>query len=264
MKCTSPFRTRQGSVPCGKCMACRITRTSHWQARLLHEQSCWDKSVFLTLTYRNEDLPSDFSLSVRELQLYLKRLRRIKAPSKIKYFACGEYGDSTHRPHYHAIIFGIGRKDPDLKEAWGKGNIYCGSVTADSIKYVSAYVQKKISGRMAKEVYGERIPPFQLQSKGLGLDWLKANEQQVLDKLSVSVKGKYIGLPRYYRVKLGDKISEERLLTRGLLAGVKLDEQLEQQGLKWIDAGKYTSDLAAQRARQVDAKIGLYKPRNGH
>lgn len=109
MQCTKPvFLAREGlNVPCGKCMACRIARSREWTTRLIHELSYWDKASFVTLTYDNEHLPSDNSLSVRHWQLFMKRLRKQVEPLKIKYFASGEYGDKFGRPHYHAIIFGL-------------------------------------------------------------------------------------------------------------------------------------------------------------
>jgi hypothetical protein len=36
------------------------------------------------------------------------------SPLKIRFFHCGEYGDKTRRPHYHALIFGYGFPDKVL------------------------------------------------------------------------------------------------------------------------------------------------------
>ena len=62
-------------------------------------------NAYITLTYNDDHLPANGSLQPRDLQLFWKRLRKARTPG-IRYYACGEYGDQTARPHYHAIIFG--------------------------------------------------------------------------------------------------------------------------------------------------------------
>ena len=62
-------------------------------------------AFFLTLTYDNEHLPPGAELSKRDLQLFIKRLR--KRNPGIRYFAVGEYGSQKGRPHYHAVIFNL-------------------------------------------------------------------------------------------------------------------------------------------------------------
>ena len=145
MQCTHPIRLGEGFVvPCGRCMACRVKRTEEWATRILHELSYWDCATFLTLTYDDDNVPIDGSLRKEELQLYLKRLRKRLDDRLIKYYAAGEYGDTTKRPHYHLIVFGVDPvKDKEVMDkSWSKGYIYVGTVTHDSSKYVSSYVQK--------------------------------------------------------------------------------------------------------------------------
>jgi len=106
-------------IPCGQCAACRIQRRKEWSLRLWHERSYWDRSVFVTLTYAEDHLPLckkgipegyTGTLVKEDLQKFFKRLRRV-VRKPIKYYACGEYGDSTQRPHYHALIFGLGMSE---------------------------------------------------------------------------------------------------------------------------------------------------------
>lgn len=128
MDCAKPLvvKTRKGyvEVPCGNCILCRIARTREWSTRLQMENSCWNESVFLTLTYDDDHVPytncGHLTLRKKDLQLFFKRLREslyrdlvasnpslpssvLRSRVKLKYFACGEYGDHTFRPHYHAI-----------------------------------------------------------------------------------------------------------------------------------------------------------------
>ena len=95
-------------VPCGKCIGCRIAKRKEWSLRMLHELTYHPQSSFVTLTYDDYHLPPCCSLKKRHLQLFLKRLRKNLGERRIKYFACGEYGGQTMRPHYHAILFGSG------------------------------------------------------------------------------------------------------------------------------------------------------------
>jgi hypothetical protein len=134
------------SIPfgCGQCLPCRINRRRIWLHRLLLEALTHDiKDIsFLTFTYADEFLPSDCSISRRPLQLFFKSLRKAISPHKIRYYACGEYGQQSQRPHYHAIIYGL-PPEYDYKKHWHLGHIMAGSFSRDSAQYVAGYVVKK-------------------------------------------------------------------------------------------------------------------------
>lgn len=162
-----------------------------------------DTACFLTLTYDEEHCP--LSLDKKELQKFWKRLRKAIAPRKIKYFACGEYGDTYGRPHYHAIVFGIDWHDEAIiNDAWSLGFIKIGGVTVKSIGYVTDYCLKKYDKRRNKEEYEEKglQRPFQLCSQGLGLRYALKHADQLRDELGTTIQGKRCGLPRYYVKKL--------------------------------------------------------------
>jgi len=101
--------------------------------------------LFVTLTYSNQNLPKDSQLSKRDLQLFVKRLRK-RVSRKIRYFSCGEYGARTHRPHYHLIIWGLDLsfKD-DIFFSWGLGLIDVKEAVPSAFRYVAGYVVKKYS-----------------------------------------------------------------------------------------------------------------------
>ena len=73
-----------------------------------------------------------FSLLRSDFQKFMKRLRKHAKSTKIKYYACGEYGTNyTERPHYHAIVFNLPRPfDKYITKAWKYGHIHVGTVTA--------------------------------------------------------------------------------------------------------------------------------------
>lgn len=205
------------TVNCGYCMSCRINRASEWSLRIMNEYDDWNRGIFVTLTYDNEHLPENYSLVKSDLQKFFKRLRKNLGPErKIKYFACGEYGEKRSRPHYHAIILGLDELDHDyVNQSWKFGLIDFGTVTHQSTSYVASYTTKKIgsSHNTTKDklyYINERKPPFQLVSQGFGLNFAKKHEERLKNDLFISLNGKKKPLPRYYRRKLGITIDDYR------------------------------------------------------
>lgn len=204
-------------VPCGKCLSCRIKKRKEWSIRILHELEAHDDSIFITLTYTDNHLPANNSLSKRDLQLFFKRLRRNLAEEKrfIRYYACGEYGDITERPHYHAIIFGMSLHLEDkmhIMTAWPfadwdvpaiRKNSF-GLAEPDSINYVAQYIDKKYSGDKAIEEYKNkgREPVFRVCSLGIGRNYVDTHAEQIKQNLHLSVRGVKHSLPRYYLNRL--------------------------------------------------------------
>src|SRR3954449_8205389 len=88
------------SLPCGQCIGCRLERSRQWAMRCVHENKMHPRSSFVTLTYDDKNIPPAGSLSKRDFQLFMKRLRKSQS-NPLRFFACGEYGETTHRPHYH-------------------------------------------------------------------------------------------------------------------------------------------------------------------
>lgn len=227
MQCLKPIKLYVNeehgklNLGCGKCLACRIQKRKEWSMRLWHELSYHDRHVFLTLTYDDYHLPDDESLRIRDIQLFIKRLRKdlAKDGRKIKYFACGEYGGRTHRPHYHAIIYGLGLDKPDkqlVMDNWMKcdWSVYkirkesFGRVEAKSINYVAGYIHSKLSGNEAREVYDNtgREPVFRILSQGLGKQFALDNREQLQEAGCVTMNGIKHAIPRYYINTLGINI----------------------------------------------------------
>ena len=63
-------------VSCRKCEECISIRKSQWCFRAMAETEHSFDSIFLTLTYDDEHLPADKSVSVRDVQLFFKRMRK--------------------------------------------------------------------------------------------------------------------------------------------------------------------------------------------
>lgn len=249
------------AVPCGKCRACRVARAREWAVRCVHEASRHEVSAFVTLTYADDCLPENLSLRKVELQKFMKRLRRRLEPRKIRYFGAGEYGDIGKRPHYHLILFGVspyGEDEKVIEACWSRGFVHTGTVTYDSARYTADYVQKKLYGDLARREYVGREAPFQIQSLGLGRDWLEENQGQVREYLKCTIRGVNVGLPRYYKKKL--ELSAEELREAAVEGRQELlDHYLDKYGE--LDAWRARMRHLEQFDRNLEAKASVRKQR---
>ena len=169
-------------------MPCRINRRRIWSHRILLEAHNHENNSFLTLTYSDEQVPQGNSLQPRDVQLFLKRLRKAISPQSVRYFVVGEYGDTTQRPHYHAALFGVGQSHSGLvEETWGKGHIMLGDLTLESANYIAGYVTKKMTSWFDPRLAG-RHPEFSRMSlrPGIGADYIPAVAKTILSETRIT------------------------------------------------------------------------------
>lgn len=165
--CRKPFVRGVTSFGCGQCMPCRLNRRRIWKHRLMLEALVHEKASFVTLTYANEHLPEGGNLAPRDLQLFLKRLR--KRTHSLRFYGVGEYGDQSWRPHYHLALYGIGPEDKGVVDsAWGLGIVDVGTLTLDSAQYICGYVTKKMVSKDDRRLAG-RLPEFARMSLRPGI-----------------------------------------------------------------------------------------------
>lgn len=175
-----------GVVPfgCGQCRPCRINRRRQWMWRQFLESLTHKENCFVTLTYDDKHLPSDRMLEPRSLQLFLKRLRDKVAPTRIRFFAVGEYGEETKRPHYHLSLFGVSGNTlfndgvrakalPEiLAESWSRdgepiGFVHVAEFNEVTAQYVAGYVVKKLEDRTSG--FNPAVPEFARMSNRPGI-----------------------------------------------------------------------------------------------
>lgn len=209
-RCHSPFRKKGSNIdlPCGKCYECRARRVSGWSFRLMKEEETAVSSFFLTLTYAPEHVPITekkwMTLDKRHVQLFMKRLRKRHVGPKLIYYACGEYGGHTSRPHYHMILFNA--KVEDIEASWQYGSVYYGTVSGASVGYTLKYICKP--GKIPMHKNDDRQKEFSLMSKGIGLGYITDamynwHHQDELERMYIPLKdGKKIPIPRYLRTKI--------------------------------------------------------------
>lgn len=256
-------------ISCGSCKGCRLRHAREWSIRCVHEARSHQRSSFVTLTYNSENY--SISLNYRDLQLFLKRLRKQTGP--FRYYAVGEYGESTLRPHFHLLLFGyypsdqrkIGKdlySSPSMEKTWGKGNVSHGQVTRQSAAYCTAYAMKKITGARAEEHYrrvdertGEIVqcePEMAHMSlnPAIGRKWIEKHWKDVyVARDAVVIDGKELPTPRYYDKILEDidaNLLEDKKFDRFKFAEQHIDDTTE---IRMIQREIYTIETAKMRKR---------------
>lgn len=163
--------------------------------RIKLECAQYADNSFLTLTYVDECLPEGGTLVPEHLQSFMHRVRtrvrRSKAfmqdgkPRIIRFFAVGEYGDQSWRPHYHVALFnypgcsrGGTRKPPKytsccpqcdlIAELWPHGLIQNDTMSDALSAYIGGYITKKLTKKGDLLLEG-RYPEFARMSNRPGI-----------------------------------------------------------------------------------------------
>lgn len=235
MRCSTPYVGKFGVHGCGQCMPCRVNRQRLWYHRILLEAMCHEASAFTTLTYSSESCPVDGSVRPAALTLWFKRLRKRLSPVRFRYFAVGEYGDQSWRPHYHAVLFGLGCQSGPIssdgrsclcflcsavRETWPFGHTMTALLTLERARYIAKYTIKRMTHGSDERLLG-RHPEFARMSRFPGLG---ANAMALV--ASAVLKHK-IDRSRVTSVRHGSKI-----LPLGRYLNAKLDEAAGQAAPK--------------------------------
>jgi hypothetical protein len=253
-------------------------RTSAWSFRLTQEDKNAYSSLFITLTYAKgtdkdgihyprKSENGLYTLSKRDLQLFFKRLRKAhtkkyakllqlhkgaKLP-KLRYYAVGEYGGATKRPHYHLILFNT--DDTLIEKSWNYGNVWYGTVTGASIGYCLKYISKGKTVPQHKR--DDRQKEFSLISQGIGstyltpqmINWHRAD---YLNRVYATLEdGKKISLPRYYKDHV---FTAEQ---RGHIKG-HFEEILFKESIEYFNANDYTKIEAQTVQRTIAANNRMH------
>lgn len=253
-------------------MPCRINRRRQKTGRLIAEALVHRDSTFVTLTYRDEALPAE--LNRRDPQDFMRSLRKLVAPRRIRYYIVGEYGDKTLRPHYHGMLYGISKEEHAvIAKAWGNGFVYCGDVTPESCSYVAGYVLKKITDTTIPEALKDKAPSFALMSlkPGIGAHACDQLANALMTRRgtaalallgdvpgSMRIGGKEFPLDRYMKSKLREALGWEKttpVLKKAQILAKKAMETAEDAATrhKRGKAAQFRASAAAlhQRSKSV-------------
>ena len=233
-------------IPCGHCIGCRLEYSRQWANRCLLEMQQHKENCFITLTYDEDNLPQKWfcrlddhkeyimpTLQKRDLQLFVKRLRKQldKEDIKIRFFGCGEYGDNTFRPHYHAIIFGwmptdltlVSKSDLGynyysselLSKVWPYGFNLVTEASWETAAYVARYVTKKVNGKYKDFYDNNNIEPEFIKMSnrpGIGYDYYFGNSTDkncyaifLEDYVKTDFGSRKISRVRYFDKKLEEE-----------------------------------------------------------
>lgn len=284
MACSKPllaYKTPSGAItfhavpnsntirlPCQQCWRCRLEYSRQWAVRILHESKMHLENDYITLTYAEEHLPENGILNYRHFQAFLRRTRKHLKPKKIRFYAAGEYGEKTQRPHFHAIIFGhsftekspLGKspsgfplyRSAQLEKLWPWGHSSTGEVTFETAAYVARYVMKKINGDAQYEHYtrtNKETGEIYLATKemshmslkpGIGKTWLDQNAADVYPEGKVITNGKEVNAPKYYDKKHAEK-------NKAVIDELKAQRQAEGRA-RWRDNTQRRLDVKEQIA----------------
>lgn len=261
-------------VPCGQCIGCRISHARMWALRAQHEAHCHLYNWFVTLTYDNEKLANDqmnrsITLNRVDFPSFVRELRRrLKTP--IRYLHCGEYGETTFRPHHHAILFGPELPDlyvwytqpykyyrsPLVESCWPWGNVLIAGATPETMLYTAKYVLKAVKGDAANDYYRGRMPPHLTMSRRPGLGqkfFLKYHSDFLNHDKFITERGLTIKTPRYYD-NLADTINpyrQEEIRDSRRLAAIAADVAPADRQR----AERYTYAVAATFSKPRDPNL---------
>lgn len=240
-------------LPCGTCFLCREEQARQQAVRIIHEAQMHERSAFLNLTYEDRHLPANNSLNYDHLVDFWKRVRKHlwkKQRIRLRYYAVGEYGDISMRPHYHAALFGHDFTDdqievrpgpnrlwtsPLLRQLWGWGNVAVGTLNFQTARYTASYMMKKLRAKQKyvriDEDTGELIElaqPRAFMSRNLGKSWWEKYHHQVIAHDHVIINGRRQKPPKAYDrwLKARSEIAAEMIKDQRLRHA---KEQTEEQ-----------------------------------
>lgn len=304
----SRFITQFIEIPCGHCISCRLKQSKDWANRCMLEAQEHDSNYFVTLTYNDDNLPEPnplldsidpvtgecevspvHPLNKRDVQLFMKRLRKKVSPDKIRFFGCGEYGSESMRPHYHLILFGLSLYDLEVcgKNELGQ-NYYISKTIGDcwyneqnhsslgfhsvaectweTCAYTARYVTKKRTGSDSQiyEVYN--FPSeFSLCSRkpGIARNYYDNNNHLIyetdeliiprgLDKSIKSKPPKYFD--RLYDIDYPEEFSKTKEI-RKILAEENIKNKMSLTSLSYLEQLQVEEDNLISRTKALRRKL---------
>lgn len=273
------------------------------------ESAQYEDNAFISLSYSDEHLPraapADVaSLSPVHMQLFLKRLRsrylewqqarHVNDIQRLRFFAVGEYGDETFRPHYHVAVFNFPtcrRSGTNHRarvccevcqlvgEAWGLGAVHLGTLEINSAQYVAGYVTKKMTRHDDPRLEGRHpefarmslrpgigafaIPEIASELMRLGLDTSQADVP-----VSLRHGGRLLPLGRYLRRNLRKQIGGDGYVPKeAQLEASKKMQLLQKASVDLTRQGTFETPTSLQvkltegKAAALESRSRIWKKR---
>jgi len=191
--CIAPTKLDDGTeVGCRECWQCRKRRVNDYVGRCIAESKFAKKTYAVTLTYDGDQGVNAVTLIYKDVQDFLKRLRK---KYKCRYIVTGEYGSAKGRSHWHIILFFqdnwpevTSNKRVDWKY-WKHGFAYFQEPDWKGFEYCLKYVLKDQTSRQSdSHLAMSKKPP-------LGLEFFQQLAKQHVEQALV---------PQTYFYKFGD------------------------------------------------------------
>ena len=262
-----------GVYPCGVCLPCRMTQKRTWVFRMMLELECHELACFVTLTYEDTYLPKDKSVSRPEFRQFMKNMH--KYYKGLRYYAVGEYGEKTWRPHYHLLLFGVSKHERRIIEkCWStngknrgrrgslKGIVHIGDVNEKSIRYVAGYTankllgrQKRIAARGLKKEFTSVCQRPALGKKGLMKYIEKAKEKENVDRTATAVyyHGKWYSMGRTLQLAWDKEFGVTEVEREDIL-NARIIDQLH----RWDKNGMYLANAKNDPENQTGIKRAYF------
>lgn len=311
-------------VRCKKCWACQLQYSAEWATKITLEceeakysNPVWNgkeyiqpANYFITLTYDDDHLPKADELINEEtgevyernknwkypgilkredIQTFLNSIRKHfeRKPyyhTGIKVYYAGEYGEKTHRPHFHMILMNVPLdisqfygthidenykahwKSKEVEKIWNKGMIDIAEVEWSCAAYVARYTMKKI-GSGTKESYYEqgKTPEFVGMSRrpGIGMRYYERNKEKIYENDEIiqrTVKGNIgsVKPPKAWDNKFKEEFPKEwEMIKKSRQKALSRSQRLNKQMTDYTDY-----EMLKISARKVEEK-GKMLPRPG-
>lgn len=247
MLCLHPADYGHGRVACGQCTNCRINHKLRWMGRMALEQKYAFPGMpgaFLTLTYDDEHVPKNGSLFRRDLQDFMDALRRNTSRTE-RYFAVGEYGSQTLRPHYHVLHFGAYGNPAWAKiynRCWKRGFIQVGSAEGAAHNYVAGYVTKKL----------DRTHHAAIEERGLVPEFFSCSQRPTLGSTGLTA------IARQFGTEHAAIAIAEHGFPRGFNLGGRYYPFFRRDRLRVIKESGYADELAEQHLQKITERSWFY------
>lgn len=286
-------------VPCGHCYACIQTKRSVWTFRVMNELKDSFSARFVTLTYNDNHVPfvqsgNKVLMTLRREHLtnFLKLLRwRIsedyvkvepyfkqseksgKWSPKVRYFASGEYGGKSKRPHYHIALFNVPRDvykfDPIhkdeysnyLADIWKKGNVDIKKVSQGTAHYLTKYHLHPLVG-WNEDDQRERFFATMSRKPGIGNSYINDAITNYFDNTAncygIIKDGHKVPLGRYYKEKIKEFVSPETIFRMSQGAKRAAEEKTERLRASFDSEGdflKYKREIAKTNRAKVISQL---------
>ena len=293
-------------VPCNHCYACSLNNSAEWATRIMFEAKKYECNFWITLTYNDDNLPiaekmtygeQTFSnygdeiwmtgtLVPKHITTFLNSLRKSyerKGHKGIKFYLCGEYGETGKRPHYHIVLMNLPLditqfydshidtnfkahwKSHEIEKFWDKGIIDICDLEWSDAAYTARYCAKKLFKQVSDLQYAAngKVPEFVRMSNGIGKDYFIENKEKIIKQdgvIAKTVKGNVakVKMPRYY-LKMIEKENPElyQAIKESRKHMAERNRKMEQQLSDYTDKEKLIMD-----AQRIATKSKLL-PRGG-